>query len=238
MAAAAGNGFVISKNGWDAVNGVWVGDQAAAGDEEVPKPLIIFGYGSLCWRPDGMLEKCNSFPGLVRGWARLFAQKSMDHRGTPDFPGLVVTLAEVEMLKGLPGFDQVRIPEDTLGRAYVVPDADADRLLADLDFREKGGYTRKVVSVERLDGTGSVRALLYSGTVDNPNFWWGEDGLGLDMERAASIISRATGPSGPNLEYLVQISAFLREQGHHDPHVEELCARVKKMDENPGLGHD
>lgn len=56
-------------------------------------------------------------------------------------------------------------------RAYVVPDDKREGVLADLDFREKGGYTRRVVDVHKLDGEDSVKALLYTGTTDNPNFW-------------------------------------------------------------------
>jgi cation transport regulator ChaC len=77
---------------------------------------------------------------LIKGWARLFAQRSTDHRGTPEGPGLVATLCEVSVLESLPGFDAAAIPDETLGRAYVVPDDEAPRVLAELDFREKGGY--------------------------------------------------------------------------------------------------
>ena len=34
---------------WDPVNGVWVGNKAAD-SVEVPDPLYVFGYGSLCWK--------------------------------------------------------------------------------------------------------------------------------------------------------------------------------------------
>jgi hypothetical protein len=38
-----------------------------------------------------------------------------------------------------------------------VPECDAKKVLAELDFREKGGYTRRVVDVEKLDGSGTVK---------------------------------------------------------------------------------
>jgi len=124
---------------WNAEAGVWVGDRAIGGDIAVPKPLVIFGYGSLCWRPDTTLEAFESFPCLIRGWTRLFAQRSTDHRGTPEFPGLVATICEVSALESLPGFDAASTADSTLGRAYVVPDDEATKVLAELDFREKGG---------------------------------------------------------------------------------------------------
>ena len=41
-------------------------------------------------------------------------------------------------------------------------------LLDTLDFREKGGYTQKIVEIEH--GEIKIKALLYTGTIDNPNF--------------------------------------------------------------------
>jgi len=241
MAATSSGGAGAAAASWDPVKGVWVGD--AAMGEPPPRPLVVFGYGSLCWRPDTTLEKFSSFPCRLRGWSRLFAQRSMDHRGTPNAPGLVVTLCETAAFESLPHFSDIDgIPDSTLGRAYVVPDELADQVIEELDFREKGGYSRRVVDVERLssssssssssnddDAPSTVRAVLYSGSVDNPNFWWGEDGTGLDLDRAASIIATAVGPSGPNVEYLRNLSAFLKEQGELDVHVSELEKRVDRI---------
>lgn len=73
-------------------------------------------------------------------------------------------------------------------------------------------YTRKVVEVERPDGRPSVQALVYSATVENPNFWWGDDGEGLDLDEAATILATAVGPSGPNIDYLRNLHHFLIAQ--------------------------
>ena len=73
---------------WDTEAGVWVGNKAW-GDGEVPDPLWIFGYGSLCWKTEFAFSR--SCSGMVSGWRRLFWQASMDHRGTPAFPGRTVT---------------------------------------------------------------------------------------------------------------------------------------------------
>ena len=142
---------------------------------------------------------------------------------------------EVSAIERLPGFNAPDFPDEVLGRAYVVPDDRAAAVLAELDFREKGGYSRRVVDVERLDADGSdgpaagavVRALLYSGTVDNPNFWWGDGGGGWDADDAAHTIAAAVGPSGPNLEYLSNLAAFLSAFPRHpDRHVAGLWRRV------------
>ncbi len=57
---------------------------------------------------------------------------------------------------------------------------------------------------------------------------WGDDGCGYDMDRAASIISSAEGPSGKNAEYLVNLRKFLISLGLVDHHVEELYKRVEQ----------
>ena len=83
------------------------------------------------------------FDGKIYGWRRLMAQGSCDHRGTPDSPGVVATLMPDEEWREA----GVSIPAGksvTRGVVYRVPEADAARVLDNLDFREKGGYTRAV----------------------------------------------------------------------------------------------
>ncbi len=105
---------------WDRDKGEWIGERAI-GLEEIPRPLYIFGYGSLCWRPEASWSHWEpGFVAGVEGYKRLFAQKSMDHRGTPKNPGLVATLIPDEDLELL----QMRMPSDppsrTLGKVYRV----------------------------------------------------------------------------------------------------------------------
>jgi len=98
-----------------------------------PRPCWIFGYGSLIFRPDmPFLERRRA---RLRGWSRRFWQWSTDHRGEPWRPGRVVTLAPA------PG-------ESCWGVAYRVDEVTADRILADLDVRERGGYVRMEIEIE------------------------------------------------------------------------------------------
>lgn len=124
---------------WDEAKGVFIGERALAGDDfEVPSPLWIFGYASLVWRPEAGWEGYVSARGSVFGWSRWFAQRSMDHRGTPENPGLVCTMLPDSSLEAL-GARSIddKEPSTTLGTAYLVPDECADDVLASLDFREK-----------------------------------------------------------------------------------------------------
>lgn len=84
-------------NQWDAENGVWMGDMATS-DDVLPTPLYMFGYGSLLWRPGDLLCDFPSHSCICSGWQRIFAQRSSDHRGSPEFPGFVATLVEASYL--------------------------------------------------------------------------------------------------------------------------------------------
>ena len=51
-----------------------------------------------------------------------------------------------------------------------------------------------------------TKALLYTATIDNPNFY-----LSPTAEEAADVIASAVGPSGPNHEYLFLLSEYLQQ---------------------------
>ncbi|MDX2438517.1 MAG: gamma-glutamylcyclotransferase [Acidobacteriota bacterium] len=167
----------------------------------VDKPVWLFGYGSLIWRVD--------FPFLevqrasIEGWARRFWQGSHDHRGVASDPGRVLTLIEA------PG-------ERCVGRAYLVE----TETFAHLDHREKNGYERRTVDLS-LDGA-AVPGVVYIGPPTNHAFL-GE----APLEEIAAQIRRSAGPSGTNLEYLLELAAALRRFDISDPHVFELESMVR-----------
>jgi cation transport protein ChaC len=207
---------------WDAAMGVWVGNKAA-GTAEIPDPLWIFGYGSLCWKSEFPFER--KVDCSLQGWTRLFWQKSMDHRGTPSNPGRVVTVIPDSELAAL-GFGAELTGSVTCGVAYLVAADKAEEVLANLDFREKGGYTRAVVEVLAADGT-ALRALLYTGNSSNPNLDPAQS-IGSTAGIAA-LIAKAKGPSGPNADYLRKLAAYLRSVGSKDAHVFGLERQVEEL---------
>ena len=89
-------------------------------------------------------RKVTTTPGRAIGYQRCWAQRSADHRGTPQFNGIVCTLLSDEEVWKLRHSgsrndycEQIR-PSMTEGLIYPV-DADlVDDCLAELDFREKG----------------------------------------------------------------------------------------------------
>ena len=61
----------------------------------------------------------------------------------------------------------------TEGVIYLIPPHLTEACLNELDFREKGGYARDIVTVIEDDDTQHLQhqALLYRGTIDNPAIW-------------------------------------------------------------------
>ena len=168
----------------------------------MPAPVWVFGYGSLIWRPD--FPFLDRRPAAVDGWARRFWQGSHDHRGVPDAPGRVVTL--------------VRAPGETcMGMAYRIEHTVFDHL----DYREKNGYERVAVSMD-LEGAGAVDGIVYIAPLDNHAF------LGdAPIEEMARQIRLSVGPSGRNVDYLLELADALRGLRAHDPHVFALEAVVR-----------
>ncbi|MBU3824047.1 MAG: gamma-glutamylcyclotransferase [Candidatus Oceanisphaera merdipullorum] len=175
----------------------------------------LFGYGSLIWKAD--FAYLESRPAWIVDWSRRFWQGSHDHRGTPQAPGRVVTLVAERGAR-------------CSGMAYRITPA----VLAQLDLREKNGYLRELVPIHFVQQQTTldratpvpeqrVEGLIYLATPDNAAFL-GEAPLN-DM---AEQIAHATGPSGSNSEYLLNLERALQELGVTDLHVSALAALVKQ----------
>jgi cation transport regulator ChaC len=159
----------------------------------------LFGYGSLIFKAD--FPYLDKRPAALHGWQRRFWQGSHDHRGTPEAPGRVLTLAPVDGAR-------------CAGMAYLITPA----VFAHLDHREKNGYLRLAVAIDFTDGAtdkpGTAEALVYLATDDNAA-WLGP----ASDDEIARHIASAHGPSGSNRDYLLGMAAALRSLGQVDEHV-------------------
>jgi alpha-tubulin suppressor-like RCC1 family protein/cation transport regulator ChaC len=190
--------------------------------------LRLFGYGSLCWNPGtdtGALAhpSVSRTTGRAKGYRRCWAQKSTDHRGTTSFPGIVCTLLtddEFRQFRTTTATDEQSMTE---GVIYLVPPPLVRECLAELDFREKGGYARDVIDVQEDESKETVQCLLYRGTPENPAFW--PRALKC-IPFAAAVISAAVGPSGPNEEYLHRLDQFL-EATSDGPSLDDTLALAR-----------
>ena len=126
--------------------------------------IFVFGYGSLTWKVDFVIDAERSFVArLSGGWRRRFYQASADHRGTPEKPGLVVTMVRGEVdaqtaaweLSDATNRKSAAADADddaddawgVLGVAFNIPAEHVDATVAALDEREKGGYSTQTATV-------------------------------------------------------------------------------------------
>lgn len=173
------------------------------------RPLWIFGYGSLVWRP-AFAHTERRF-GFVRGYTRRFWQGSTDHRGVPGAPGRVATLLSASQ------------HEHCWGTVYRVEPGHEREVLASLDVREQGGYERRRVEVEVDHKERSILdVLVYLATPENPE-WLGD----APLAEIAEQVRRSVGPSGSNLEYVLSLADALEAMGARDEHVEALARLLR-----------
>mmetsp|Transcript_20797 Transcript_20797/g.26303 ORF Transcript_20797/g.26303 Transcript_20797/m.26303 type:complete len:136 (-) Transcript_20797:29-436(-) len=112
---------------------------------------------------------------------------------------------------------------------YYVPEHLVPETLAYLDHREKGGYSRHTVTVWNIDAEGEEivvvpEALLYIATEENEEYL-GPD----DLKIIAEQIHQSHGPSGPNVEYLLNLATALEGLSVVDQHVIDLASLVTEM---------
>lgn len=224
------------ENGYEATTGDGSGNSDGKGegdhlDGPGDPPYIVFGYGSLIFRPPPHVIKDS--PGFLKGYVRRFAQKSHDHRGTPQNPGRVVTLIHQEDWAAFSSAVDPFPHEDIVwGIAYTIDPVHAAEVRAYLDHREKDGYTLERVDVYGLiDGVHETVVIpgaeCYVGRNDNPSFI-GSEPLGA----LSDIIWRSVGPSGPNKDYLYNLAAAVRALAPeaYDSHLFALEAQLRDLD--------
>ncbi|ETO08325.1 ChaC-like protein [Reticulomyxa filosa] len=211
---------------WNHKLGVWEGNRVPKGAFTLPKPLWVFGYASVCWKPTFPYVRTRK--AYLSGYERRFWQLSTDHRGTPSFPGLVCTLiptADIFTLEATDTKQNKIIKTGIYGLAYEIPEDQINEVLDHLDEREKGGYERTLVQITWADSKDkeTVSALLYCGKIANPNFKC------LPIDQCAKIINTAVGPSGKNSDYLFQLQHYLNSNNMTDPYIEILSDAVQRL---------
>ncbi|XP_031625860.1 putative glutathione-specific gamma-glutamylcyclotransferase 2 [Contarinia nasturtii] len=189
-------------------------------DSDIDSDFWVFGYGSLVWKVDFPFETKRA--GYIKGFQRRFYQNSIDHRGTVENPGRVVTL--------VPTTDDEN--SVVYGMAYKIPKEKCKEVIEHLDYREKNGYERKVVAFYPLESVKvdeSVQSIvIYVATKDNNSY----AGHRNDLNDIANQIFEAHGPSGSNREYLFRLADSMRQlfPHHYDDHLFTLERILKERE--------
>ena len=167
--------------------------------------LWVFGYGSLIWRPEFACTEQHLT--VVHGWHRALKMWSRVNRGSPELPGLVLTLLSGGSCKGM---------------VFRVAQANAREDLRRLWAREmpnQGVYDPKWLTCPTPNGP--VKALAFTLSRQSPNFT-GE----LTPEQYQHIFAKATGRYGTTLDYTRATWDSLRAHGIRDQHLARLLTHA------------
>lgn len=149
----------------------------------------------------------------MHGYHRAYMMFSTRNRGTPDIPGLLVSLAPGGRCPGL----AMRLDPGML-----------DEQLAYLDEREGVGraHRRVVVPLEiKLDGGARfIPAWTYLPRQDYSNYIGG-----IPLKRQAELVARAAGKTGTAYEYLENLVLGLRKMGVVEGELERLYQETQAV---------
>jgi glutathione-specific gamma-glutamylcyclotransferase len=176
------------------------------------KPIWIFGYGSLMWNPE--FEYDVRHVATVHGYHRKFCLWSRINRGTPDNPGLVLTLEPGGSCRGL---------------VYRLTPETAREQLSKLWRREMSLGSYRPRWLECRTGGESFEALAF---VVNRNCTGYAGKLPLDT--MVKAIATARGKYGTSADYLFRTEFILAEHGIRDENVVQLVQRVRAHLANSG----
>jgi cation transport protein ChaC len=180
-------------------------DGALAG-RDPREPLWIFAYGSLMWNPG--LAFVAKRVGTVYGFHRDFSLWSRINRGTPERPGLVLTLERGGSCRGL---------------AFRLAGSTSRPELLALWRREMshGSYHPRWLDCHA--GAERLRVLAFIVNRSCPGY-----AGRLPIEAVVESIATARGKYGSSAEYLFQTQAALESHGILDARVKRLADRVRE----------
>lgn len=166
----------------------------------------VFAYGSLMWNPgfafvDKRLATVHGFHRQFRHWSRV-------NRGTPEKPGLVLTLEHGGSCRGL----AFRLGKATMREALMA-----------LWRREMALGSYRPAWLTCRSGGESLSALTFVVNRADARSYTGP----MALEAMVPHLAGARGRYGSAAEYLFQTQSTLAAFGVQDRHIERLAARVR-----------
>ena len=175
-------------------------------DDADVSDIWVFGYGSLIFNP--VMKHIECAPSRIYGYHRRFCLWTRLGRGSPDCPGLVLSLDRGGSCAGI---------------SYRL---DKKCALAELDLlwrREMVTLSYRARLLNIHTPRGKRRAIAFVSRTDCAAY-----ATPMTLEREAEVIARAVGFIGPCHEYLFDTLEALRANGIADPHMERLARTVKR----------
>jgi cation transport protein ChaC len=169
------------------------------------REIWVFGYGSLMWNPGFEWDKKRV--ATVYGYHRSFCLWSRINRGTPESPGLVLTLEQGGSCRGLAFRLAKGHDRDELSRLWKREMSLGSYRPRWLEVREGRDSFESLAFVVNRRCTG------YAGK--------------LPIDTMVQTIATAHGKYGPCAEYLFRTEAALHEHGIRDERVKLLADRVR-----------
>lgn len=168
-------------------------------------PFWIFAYGSLMWNPQFNFDARHV--ATIRGYHRAFRVWSRVNRGTPENPGLVLTLDRGGSCRGLVYRIEADRVQEEMGRIWK----------REMTY---GSYCPKWIKCQA--GAETISALAF--TVNRQCTGYTGD---ISQDVMVAALAQAKGRYGAAHEYLFHTIETLREHGIRDRAVEQLAHAVR-----------
>ena len=172
-----------------------------------PQRVWVFGYGSLMWNP--AMHFAERRPALIRGYHREFCLLSKAGRGSPERPGLMLSLEPGGSCHGV---------------AYRLDPAHVETELDVVWRREMFTRSYCPVWVAAHTASGSEHAIAFAADRRHERYRGG-----LDLDTMAKYLASGAGPIGRCCDYLFDTVRHLREMGIRDRKMEALERRVRTL---------
>jgi cation transport protein ChaC len=169
----------------------------------------VFAYGSLLWNP--AFEAAEQAAAVLHGWHRAFCIRLTRFRGTPEQPGLMMSLVPGGSCRGA----LFRIGGDRVLESL--------RKLWRREMTVKPPNTPPRWVVAKVGRT-AVRAIVFAANRNGPNYV-----SGLTAEQIASVLCKAVGHWGSGAEYLLQTVDHLEHHGIRDTNLWRLQRLVAQQ---------
>jgi cation transport protein ChaC len=177
--------------------------------ERAPRPgrVWVFAFGSLIWNPT--FHYAERRTARIHGWHRQFCLWSRFGRGSPERPGLMLSLETGGSCTGV---------------AYRLAARAAATELDVIWRREMFTMAYRPVWTVARTAKGPVPAIAFAANRSHERY-----APGLGFEEVARFLATGAGPMGRCCDYLFDTVAHLRQLGIRDRRLEALEARVRSQ---------